>query len=219
MNPRSFILSRALGGATLLIATAVFAADTPPAPPRSPPKNEAAAGVLDAEKQVEVMVRYAMPGKPHQLLNQMAGAWDTVTRYWMKPGTEAVEAKGTSARKWILDGRFLLEELDGGNLAIPFRGLAVYGYDAFDAKYTSAWMDTTSTAILTNLGTYDKTNHLVNFDGEYKDPWTGSRKKSRGLTRFLSSDKHALELYVTESDGKEFKMLEITYTRKAAGDK
>jgi hypothetical protein len=77
-----------------------------------------------------------------------------------------------------------------------------------------------STAMLTNRGTYDKAEDLVNFTSQYGDPWTGTKKKCRGVTRFLGPDKHALELYVTESGGKEFKMLEIIYTRRPpAGEK
>ncbi len=195
-----------------LLATPLPAADT------ASPMPKPGSGTIrpnDLESQIESMVRYAMPGKEHALLGRMAGNWNTLTRYWMRPGAELVEAKGTSTRKWILDGRFLLEELDGGNLALPFRGLGLFGYDAFQQKYTSAWVDTTSTAILANLGTYDKTTDTVNFVGQYSDPWTGTRKKSRGLIRFESKDKHVLELHVAESDGKEFKMLEIIYTRQA----
>jgi hypothetical protein len=168
----------------------------------------------DAEAQADTFARYAMPGPEHKVLDRMAGAWDTVTRYWPAPSAEAVEAKGTSRRKWILDGRFLMEELDGGNLVLPFSGVGLYGYDAFEQKHTSAWVDTMNTSILANLGIYDRTNDVVNFTGQYKDPWTGTRKKERGVTRFLSRDKHTLEIFVAEPDGKEFKMLEITYTRQ-----
>lgn len=156
-----------------------------------------------------------MRGKEHALLDRLAGTWNTVTRYWPKPGDEPVEAKGTSIRKWILDGRFLMEELDGGNLALPFRGVGLFGYDAFERKYNSAWVDSMNTSITANLGTYDKAADAVSFSGQYKDPWTGLKKPERGVTRFLSPDKHVLEIHVTEPDGKEFKTLEITYTRKA----
>jgi len=169
----------------------------------------------DAETQIETLIRYAMRGKEHELLGRLAGTWDTVTRYRAKPGDEPVEAKGTSARKWILDGRFLMEELDAGNLALPFRGVGLFGYDAFEKKYNSAWVDSMNTSITANLGTYDKATDAVSFSGHYKDPWTGTKKPERGVTRFVSQDKHVLELYVTEPDGKEFKTLEITYTRKA----
>lgn len=213
-NPHHWLLSSA-ASLGLWLASALPAAE-----PRAPGTNAPAtapqsAANADTESSIENLVRYAMPGKAHQLLDRMAGQWDTVTRYWMFPGAEPAEAKGTSARKWILEGRFLLEELDGGNLALPFRGVGWYGYDAFEQKYTSAWVDTMSTAILANLGTYDATNDVVNFVGEYKDPWSGMKKKNRGITRFLGKDQQALELHVTQPDGQEFKMLEIVYTRNA----
>jgi len=189
----------------------LHSAETNSAAPSTPPK--------DAEAQAETFARYAMPGPEHKVLDRMAGDWDTLTRYWPAPGAEPVEAKGTSHRKWILDGRFLMEELDGGNLVLPFRGLALFGYDAFEQKHTSAWVDTMNTSILTNLGTYDRTKDVVNFAGRYKDPWTGTQKKERGVTRFVSKDKHVLEIHATEPDGKEFQMLEITYTRQAAREK
>lgn len=200
---------RILLAASLVTGLSLLAADSIPAPSKPAAK--------DAESAADTLVRYAMPGPEHKRLDQMAGSWDTLTRYWAAFGAEPVEAKGTSQRKWILDGRFLMEELDGGDLALPFRGVGLFGFDAFEQKHTSAWVDTMNTSILTNLGTYDKTNNVVNFTGEYKDPWTGTKKKERGVTRFLGKDKHALEIYVTEPDGREFKMLEITYTRKPAG--
>jgi hypothetical protein len=205
--------------AVAIFITTAHAADTntPSAPGLQPTKDTHRA--QDAESQAETFAHYAMPGPEHKLLDRMAGSWNTLTRYWPAPDAELVESKGTSQRKWILDGRFLMEELDGGNLALPFRGLGLYGYDAFERKHTSAWVDTMNTSILTNLGTYDKTNDVVNFTGQYKDPWTGTRKPERGVTRFLGNDKHVLEIHVTEPNGKEFKMLEITYTRQPASQK
>jgi hypothetical protein len=206
MNPSIGMLIGAL-----LLPLAVYSADTNASASSARPK--------DAEAQADTFARYAMPSPEHKLLDRMAGNWDTLTRYWPAPIAEPVEAKGTSRRKWILDGRFLMEELDAGNLVLPFKGLGLYGYDAFEQKHTSAWVDTMNTSILTNLGSYDRTNDVVNFSGQYKDPWTGLKKKERGVTRFYSKDKHALEIYVTEPDGREFKMLEITYTRQAAPSK
>lgn len=200
---------------TLLPGCPLLAGEGHPAT-TSPVIGSKAPATKDPESQVESLVQYAMPGPEHKLLERLTGHWKTVTRYWMAPGVEPVESAGTSEIKWILDGHFLMEEFDGGNLALPFRGLGLYGYDTFEKKYTSAWVDTMNTSILTNLGEYDKTADLVNFVGEYKDPWTGLKKKERGVTRFISKDKHALEIYVTEPNGKEFKMLEITYTRATA---
>ena len=213
MKPQ--IATRGLLAAIVLVTVVLHSADTNSPPSPSQP-TKSSAHPPDAEAQAETFARYAMPGPEHKVLDRLAGTWDTRTRYWPAPEAEPVEAKGTSQRKWILGGRFLMEELDGGNLVLPFHGVALFGYDAFERKHTSAWVDTMNTSILTNLGTYDRTNEVVNFTGQYKDPWTGTKKEERGLTRFLSKDKHVLEIHVTEADGKEFKMLEITYTRRLA---
>lgn len=193
-------------GLTALITSAVR--------PPVPQERGGAEKSSDPESEIDTFLGFAMPGKHHQLLSRMAGSWNSLTRYWLKPGILPTESKGTSERKWVLGRRFLLEEFDGGDLALPFRGMGLYGYDAFLEKYTSVWVDTMSTAMLHNQGTLDKSRDVVNFESVYGDPWTGLRKKCRGATRFINKDKHVLELYVTQSDGKEFKMLEITYTRR-----
>ena len=167
----------------------------------------------DTESLVDTWVRYAMPGEHHKLLSKMAGRWDMAIKYRMNSEMPVVESKGTCERKWILGNRFLLEEFDGGNLAMPFQGLAIYGYDSFEQKYTSVWVDTMSTAITTNLGTCRDACELITFIGQHGDPWTGTKRPSRGVTRFVNDTRHVLELYEPDSGGKEFKILEIVYTR------
>ena len=168
----------------------------------------------DNESLVDAWVRYAMPGEHHKLLEKMAGHWNMAVKYRMNTKTPAVESQGTCERKWILGNRFLLEEFDGGTLALPFQGLAIYGYDAFEKKYTSVWVDTMSTAITSNLGTCQNACKLINFVGRHGDPWTGAIRSSRGVTRFIDENRHVLELYEPDGSGKEFKILEIVYKRK-----
>lgn len=158
-----------------------------------------------------------MPGEHHRLLEKMAGRWNMAVEYRMNSQMPAVESKGTCQRKWILGKRFLLEEFDGGSLALPFQGLAIYGYDAFERKYTSVWVDTMSTAITTNLGICQDSCKRIVFTGQHGDPWTGVKRPSRGVTRLVNDNQHVLELYEPDSDGKEFKILEIVYTRVEDG--
>jgi hypothetical protein len=200
------------------VLTALYtrAADTTNSTASAVKPSATGPGKANAESAVDTLVRYAMPGPEHKLLNRIAGQWTVVVRYWMAAGAEPVESKGTCTRKWILGERFLLEELDGGNLALPFQGLGLYGYDSFEAKYTSAWLDTMNTSILTNLGTFDEAQAVVNFVGQYKDPWTGTKKNERGVLRFLGPDLHRLELHLSEKEGQEFKMLEMVYSRKTS---
>lgn len=181
---------------------------------QNPPTTTQPARHGPAKSPIEVWVRHAMPGKQHRLLDRMAGRWTTAVSYWMDPDAPPATSTGTCDRSWILGRRFLREEFDGGQLAMPFRGLGLYGYDRFDDKYTAVWLDTMSTAMMSHRGDYDEAVDAVNFIGHYSDPWTGRRKDSRGVTRFLGKDKHVLELYVRQDDGREFKLLEITYTRQ-----
>ena len=181
-----------------------------PAAPGQPP------AAADAESQVDTFVRHAMPGEHHRLLGKLAGSWNMAVKYRMSADSPVVESQGSCQRKWILGKRFVLEEFDGGSLALPFQGLAIYGYDAFEKKYTSVWVDTTNTAMTTSAGTCQEDCKVIAFVGRHGDPWSGTKKPSRGVTRFVSDDKHVLELYEPGREGKEFKVLEIRYTRKSA---
>jgi hypothetical protein len=212
-------------GLVVLAGAAAFITATVVSQDRRTTTNPTTQGLGDrhagasAESKVDAWVRYAMPGKQHQLLSQMVGSWDTTVKYWMAPDGPPAESRGTCERKWILGGRFLQEEFDGGSLGLPFRGLGLYGYDRFEQKYTSVWLDTMSTAILSNLGVYDEAAKVVNFRGRYGDPWTGVKKESRGVVRFVSEREQVLEMYWQTPGGREFKLLEIGYTRKATGPK
>ncbi|MCK4660971.1 MAG: DUF1579 domain-containing protein [Phycisphaerae bacterium] len=214
MRLRRLLQVVALVGAMVLAADAVVSQgkDAPGKP--KPSKADKPQAKPDSEALVDMWVRHAMPGEHHKLLRKMAGSWDMAIKYRMTAGDAAVESKGVAERKWILGNRFLLEEFDGGNLALPFQGLAIYGYDAFEQKYTSVWVDTTSTSITTNLGTCRDDCKVITFVGQHGDPWTGIKKRSRGVTRLIDENQHVLELYEPGSDGKEFKVLEIVYTRR-----
>ena len=204
MRPRMLLCAVALISATTLVSTRVVSQDK---------TNRASGPAQDTELLVDRWVQYAMPGKHHQLLGKMAGNWNMAVKYRMDSASPVVESQGTCQRKWILGKRFLLEEFDGGSLALPFQGLAIYGYDAFEQKYTSAWVDTTNTAITTSLGTCRDGCDEIAFTGRHGDPWSGTKRPSRGVTRFVSDDEHVLELYEPGTDGKEFNVLEIRYTR------
>jgi hypothetical protein len=200
--------------ALALACAVVVSQERPPATPPGARGQDTTSTRPESESQIETWVRHAAPGKEHKLLEHMLGRWETVTTYRQEASSPPVQARGRCERKWVLDGRFVQEELDGGLLGMPFRGVGAYGYDAFERKYTSVWMDTTSTAITTYLGVYDEEKKLVNFTGLYGDPWTGEKKKVRGVTRLESPEQEVLELYLPKPDGGEFKMLEIVYHRE-----
>ncbi len=214
------MMLRMLLAAILLIgATAVPAGDLTSEEPKSvsrpaSPTQKVEEPRCDSESMIDTWVEYAMPGQHHQVLRRLVGSWKTAIKYRMNSESPVVESEGTCERKWILGNRFVLEEFDGGNLGMPFQALAIYGYDTFEKKYTSVWVDTTSNAMTRSFGICQDECKVITFTGRHGDPWSGSMRTSRGVTRLVDDNKHVLELYEPDSTGTEFKVLEITYTRK-----
>jgi hypothetical protein len=213
VRTRTFVMnSRLLLGAIFLVSATVLTGG------RLVSQGQAAtdapeAGQPDTESMVEKMVQYAMPGERHKLLDRMAGRWKIKVEYRMSADAPVVESEGTCERKWILDGRFLLEEFDGGDLALPFKGMAIYGYDAYEQKYTSVWVDSLNTSITTNMGVCKDSCDVIEFVGTHGDAWSGTKKKTRGVTRFVSEKEHLLELHEPGADGQEYLVLKIVYSR------
>ena len=219
MEWRLWLGAAVLAGASVLVTNEVVSQDRGGQQDERKPAAATQESGEDSEALVDTWVRHAMPGEHHKLLGKLVGRWDIVVRYRMNAETPVVESAGTCTRKWILGGRFVLEEFDGGNLGLPFQGLSIYGYDAFTERYTCVWVDTTSTAVTRSLGRCRDDCTLIAFTGRHGDPWSGQMRDSRGVTRLESADRHVLELYEPDRDGTEFKVLEIVYTRAQQADK
>ncbi len=179
--------------------------------PVGQPADEAMAEMM---KKVQ---EYATPGEHHKHLDAMAGKWDVVVRWWMQPDAPAEESKGTSEFKWIYDGRYLQQTADMPPCAPDqpaFQGMGLYGYDNAKKQAFSVWLDNMGTGIMVAWGTCEAGGKVINMSGEYADPMTGDpSRKFRTVTRLGEKDKFVYEMYVAGPDGKEFKMMEITYTR------
>ena len=71
-----------------------------------------------------------------------------------------------------------------------------------------------STAITTSLGSSDEARKEFTFSGEYDDPVTGKVKKMKTVLRIEGDDRHALEMFDTGPDGKEFRSLDVVFARE-----
>jgi len=200
-----------LGGAAFFAAMALIAGQVVSQEGEGKEKQKGPEEVM-----MEIWKKMAEPGEYHAHLKPLAGTWNLVVKFRMAPEAPWEEHKGTSESKWILGGRFLLEEVKGEVMEGEerFEGLGIMGYDKVKKKYTSAWVDTMSTAVFTELGMCDKSGKVITTRSEYDDPMTGQKKKGKSVLRIISNDKHVAEMYETGLDGKEFKNLEVVYTRK-----
>ena len=69
-----------------------------------------------------------------------------------------------------------------------------------------------STGIMTSEGTCDA-QHVCTFVGSWNDPVKG-KVTARMVSRPVSPGVESFEMYSVEKDGKQTKMMEMTYTKR-----
>jgi hypothetical protein len=169
-------------------------------------------GKKDHEAMMEAYKKAAEPGEPHKQLASLAGSWTTKTKMWMEPGKPPEETTGACEQKALLDGRFLQQECTGQMMGQPFTGIATTGYDNVTKKYVTTWIDSQGTGIFVMEGTGSPDGKTITQKGSHADPM-GGRMHHRAVTRTLDGNTQVFEMY-GKMNGKEMKMMEITYTRK-----
>jgi len=187
-----------------LTATLTLAQSGKPEPPMSP----------EQKAMMEAFQKAGTPGAPHQALAATAGSYDLKVRSWHAPGAPPMEDSGTATRTMTLDGRVLVEEVSSTMMGRPFTGRGSTGYDNVNGKYWSTWNDSMMTGILVSEGTCDATGKTCSFTGSWNDPTKKTPVKTRMTTRWTSPTTQIFEMYGPGPDGKEMKMMEITYTKK-----
>ena len=203
MKLRMFLFTIAIAGALVLSISRTDAQDKA--------KPEA-----DTQEMMKKWAEVSTPGEGHKTLEQFVGKWDTISRAWGEgPGKPPSESKGSCETKWILDGRFLLEESAGQMMGMPYKSMNMIGFDNYKKKYIMSYADSLGTAIYTGEGKLDPSNKVMTSFGKMDDFLTGDRDKPvKYVMRIISKDKHVFEIYDEVGSPNEYKALEITYTRK-----
>lgn len=167
----------------------------------------------EQKAEMEAYMKAGTPGEPHKALAATVGTFDVSAKSWQAPGAPPMEEKGTATRSMTLDGRVLVEEFKGSMMGAPFTGHGMRGYDNVTGKYWGTWMDSMSTGLMVSHGTCDA-NKTCTFTGTWNDPVKKGPVTSRMTSRWTSPTTEVFEMYGPGKDGKEFKMMELTYTRK-----
>lgn len=191
-------------GAAVFLSAGMFAQET-----KGPPKMSA-----EDQAMMEAYKSYGTPGEPHARLVKKVGNWNIAVKMWHSPDMEVPEeSTATSRIKAIMGGRYILEKVKGEAMGMPFEGLGISGYDNLTKKFIGVWVDTMSTGIIHSEGTPAQYGDIINFEGTHPDPLRGKYVKSRSVERTISDDKFIFTSYKTSDDGREFKGMELTYTR------
>ena len=178
--------------------------------------EKAAAGQPTPEQaaaEMEAWMKLGQPGPEHARLKKMVGTYKTEAEMVMAPGTPPQKSSGTQTYEEMLGGRYIHGTYTGEMMGMPFQGMSLMGYDNQKKKYFTAWVDSMSTGMMVSEGTADASGKVITFTGSYDDPMTGKAKKYRQVTTVESDDKHKFEWFENGEDGKEYRMMIVTYTR------
>ncbi len=165
------------------------------------------------QDMMKVYKELGTPGAQHIFLSRMAGSWKASARTWMDPDKPPQEHKGTSEQKMIFDGRYLYDEESMDMMGAPYKGMGITGYDNNTKKYVSFWLDSMSTHILYFEGTAGADGKSITMESYFDDPVRGPMK-NRSVTKIIDSNTYTFEMYSEEKNKKEYKMMEITYSRQ-----
>jgi hypothetical protein len=153
------------------------------------------------------------PTEQHKIFKKDVGTWDASIKVWHAPNTPAIESKGSEKNELLGDGFWLLSRFEGKIGDIPFSGAGTFGYDPVEKKYIGTWVDTMTPYMMTLKSDYDAAKKTMTGTGESRDPISGKIMKSKHITRLIDDDTKVFEIHMDGPNGKEYKMLEITYKR------
>jgi Protein of unknown function (DUF1579) len=184
-----------------------------PAPP---------AGQPNPQEMMKQMAELSKLNENHKLLADMDGNWNYAIKLWMNPDPNAKpqESKGTATRKSIMGGRYFVMDVtgkmqmpgsDGKMKDVPFKGMAVEGYDNIKKKFVASWVDSMGTGIQASEGTYDPATKTFTYTMEM-EPMPGMKQQVREVMKITDKDHMMLEWYENQG-GQEKKTMEINYTR------
>jgi hypothetical protein len=192
------------GRAGLFAGGSVASADPQDQPPEMPEMTE----------EMEAMIKAGMPGGHHAHLNDLVGEWEGTFKVTMQPDAPPMEMEGRVKRDWVLDGRYIQEEVVCETPFGVFRGIGFVGYNNIDGEYQIIWMDNQSTAIYMETGTLDPKTMQMRTRGSQRNPATGQVMWTHGTLDLSSPDHHSFIGYQTLPNGTDSKMMEGSLYRK-----
>lgn len=180
------------------------------------PSEPAVAAPATTETPAPAMTfeAYATPGPEHKTLALSSGRWDAEVTSWWVPGQPPSKSTLVTENKMILGGRYQQSTSKGKMDGKPFEGVSTTAFDNAKKKYLSTWVDNMGTGIMSMEGVYDEPTKTINFSGTMIDPTSGKDQPVRETFTLIDNDHQLMQMYCNGPDGKEYKTMQIMFTRK-----
>lgn len=160
--------------------------------------------------------RLASPGAEHAWLDPLVGEWTVEMLVYPGPGVEPVVMGGMSAtREWILGGRYLREELRGGDQ--PLRE-ATIGFNRLDGRFEIVTVDAFEPGQMVYVGRGGATPAGFSLFGESTEAGmgpepTGRKRDLRFEVEVAGEDRNVQRIFVTYPGQAERLFVEQRFTR------
>ena len=96
----------------------------------------------------------------------------------------------------------------------PCEGIGFLGYTNLRQEYQSVWFDNMMTGMMVGTGEFDAATKTLTDEGDFSCPVTGETHRwYRTAWTVVDPDHTTYESYSRTPEGREFKSMEIRYTR------
>jgi hypothetical protein len=170
---------------------------------------------VDSATAMKAIMEAGTPGTEHAMLAKWDGTWNAETTMWSTPDSPPQVSKSTCVNKMIFGGRYQQTKFKGKFGDLPFEGSSITGYDNAKKLFFTTWMDNISTGMMNMEGTWDVDTRSINFSGKMICPANGIECDIREVYKIIDDNTHVMETYGPDlKTGREFKGMQITFTRK-----
>lgn len=171
-------------------------------------QNEA----VNQDEQMKIWMEYMTPGAMHEIMAKQAGTWKMVSKMWMDPNTDPIVSEGTVDAEMILGGRYLKMVAKFPMMGMQTEGWMLEAYDNGKKEFINVWIDNMGTGVAISIGKFDETTKSIIYHGKMYDPLAGKDTDFKSVSKMINDNEMIFEMY-GNFDGKEVKMMEISYTR------
>lgn len=168
----------------------------------------------DSATMMKNWQEYMTPGDVHKMMANWSGEWNGEVTMWMAPGSPEEKSASTAVNKMIMNGLYQQSTHTGNMMGMPFSGQSIVGYDNHRKVFVSTWIDNMGSGIMVLRGPWDEATKTINLKGTMVDPGTKMDTDIRETFKIIDDNTQEMEMFVMMPDGKEFKTMNIKYTRK-----
>jgi hypothetical protein len=177
-------------------------------------KNDNTYTMPDSNTAKQNWMTYAAPGEMQKMLAKWNGEWSAEISMWETPGGPEMKATGTMSNKMIMDGRYQLSNFKATMMGMPMEGMSTVAFDNHKKVFISTWIDNMGTGLTTFEGTWDDATKSMTSTAKMMDPQLAKELTMREVFKVVDDSHQVMEMYKPAPDGKEFKNMEVRYTRK-----